>query len=44
MKLFQRGGTMDGILLLLENIKVASGVYIYFISAQDGVETKVKKM
>jgi hypothetical protein len=28
----------------LENIKVASGVYIYFISAQDGVETKVKKM
>jgi ligand-binding sensor domain-containing protein len=38
------GGTMEWDTTAFGKYKVASGVYMIFISAQDGVETKVKKV
>ncbi|MFV8357354.1 T9SS type A sorting domain-containing protein [Flavobacterium sp. XS1P32] len=38
------GGTIEWDTTAFGKYKVASGVYIIFISAQDGVETKVKKV
>ncbi|MEC5164547.1 hypothetical protein RCH18_000263 [Flavobacterium sp. PL11] len=38
------GGTIEWDTTAFGNYKVASGVYMIFISAQDGVETKVKKV
>ncbi len=38
------GGTIDWDTTAFGKYKVASGVYMVFISAQDGVETKVKKI
>jgi hypothetical protein len=38
------GGTIEWDTTAFGKYKVASGVYMIFISAQDGVETKVKKV
>ncbi len=38
------GGTIEWDTTAFGKYKVASGVYIIFISAQDGIETKVKKV
>jgi hypothetical protein len=38
------GGTIEWDTTAFGNYKVASGVYMIFISAQDGLETKVKKV
>ena len=38
------GGTVEWDTTAFGKYKVASGVYMIFISAQDGVETKVKKV
>ncbi|MFV8441477.1 T9SS type A sorting domain-containing protein [Flavobacterium sp. LB2P44] len=38
------GGTIEWDTTAFGKYKVASGVYVIFISAQDGVETKVKKV
>jgi hypothetical protein len=38
------GGTLEWDTTAFGKYKVASGVYMIFISAQDGVETKVKKV
>jgi hypothetical protein len=38
------GGTIEWDTTAFGNHKVASGVYMIFISAQDGIETKVKKV
>jgi len=38
------GGTIEWDTTAFGKYKVASGVYIIFVSAQDGVETKVKKV
>jgi hypothetical protein len=38
------GGTIEWDTTAFGKHKVASGVYMVFISAQDGVETKVKKV
>ena len=38
------GGTMEWDTTAFGKYKVASGVYMIFISAQDGVETKIKKV
>jgi hypothetical protein len=38
------GGTIEWNTTAFGKYKVASGVYIIFVSAQDGVETKVKKV
>jgi ligand-binding sensor domain-containing protein len=38
------GGTIEWDTTAFGNYKVASGVYMIFISAQDGIETKVKKV
>ena len=39
-----QGGTIEWDTTAFGKYKVASGVYMIFISAQDGVETKVKKV
>jgi sugar lactone lactonase YvrE len=39
-----KGGTIEWDTTAFGKYKVASGVYMIFISAQDGVETKVKKV
>ena len=39
-----QGGTIEWDTTAFGKHKVASGVYMIFISAQDGVETKVKKV
>ena len=41
---FAEGGTIEWDTTAFGKYKVASGVYMIFISAQDGVETKVKKV
>ncbi|MFD0777776.1 T9SS type A sorting domain-containing protein [Flavobacterium myungsuense] len=38
------GGTIEWDTTAFGKYKVASGVYMIFISAQDGIETKVKKV
>ena len=38
------GGTIEWDTTAFGKYKVASGVYMIFISAQDGLETKVKKV
>jgi hypothetical protein len=38
------GGTIEWDTTAFGKHKVASGVYMIFISAQDGIETKVKKV
>lgn len=38
------GGTIEWDTTAFEKYKVASGVYLIFISAQDGIETKIKKV
>jgi hypothetical protein len=38
------GGTIEWDTTAFGKYKVASGVYMIFISAEDGVETKVKKV
>ena len=38
------GGTIEWDTKAFGKYKVASGVYMIFISAQDGIETKVKKV
>jgi hypothetical protein len=38
------GGTIEWDTTAFGKYKVASGVYVIFISAQDGTETKVKKI
>ena len=38
------GGTLEWDTTAFGKYKVASGVYMIFISAQDGIETKVKKV
>jgi ligand-binding sensor domain-containing protein len=38
------GGTIEWDTTAFGNYKVASGVYMIFISAEDGIETKVKKL
>jgi hypothetical protein len=38
------GGTIEWDTKAFGKYKVASGVYMIFISAQDGLETKVKKV
>jgi hypothetical protein len=38
------GGTLEWDTTAFGKYKVASGVYMIFVSAQDGVETKVKKV
>ena len=38
------GGTIEWDTTAFGKYKVASGVYMVFISAEDGVETKVKKV
>jgi hypothetical protein len=38
------GGTIEWDTTAFGKYKVASGVYMIFVSAQDGIETKVKKV
>ena len=38
------GGTIEWDTTAFGKFKVASGVYMIFISARDGIETKVKKV
>jgi hypothetical protein len=38
------GGTIEWDTTAFGKYKVASGVYMIFISAQDGIETKVQKV
>lgn len=43
-EVFSEGGSIEWDTRAFGKYKVASGVYMIFISAQDGVETKVKKV
>ncbi len=43
-EVISEGGTIEWDTSAFGKYKVASGVYMIFISANDGVETKVKKV